>query len=122
MCVAYIVPPGFAAKLCADVDRCRGRTLKSPDIWLAHYAKYCLWPPAFGDQGNDSQCYTDSKELGTDLYCSKEMRRAAEQSRRPLPALGAPEDDVLKWQAQELDLQRKMAQFSKHSSCKAKAA
>ena len=102
MCVAYVVPPGLAQRLCEDVRVCKGRVLKSPDIWLAHYTKYFLWPPAFGDQGCDSQCFTDSRELGTDLYCSSEMRRLAEKAGRALPALGAPEADVQNWQIREL--------------------
>ena len=106
MCVAYVVPPGFAGKLCSDVLTCKGRVLKSPDIFLAHYSKYFLWPSAFGDQGEDSQCCTDSRELGTDLYCSREMRRIAEKAGRDLPALGASQSEVQAWQIQELSHQR----------------
>ena len=110
MCVAYVVPPGFAKQLCDSVSGCNGRLLKSPDIWLAPYTKYFLWPPAFGDQGGDSQCFTEIRELGTDLYCSEEMRRIAKKSKRALPQLGAPEAAILTWQIQELTLQRNMTQ------------
>ena len=110
MCVAYVVPPGFAKQLCDDVRGCKGHLLKSPDIWLAPYTKYFLWPPAFGDQGDGSQCFIEIREFGTDLYCSNEMRRIAEKSERALPQLGAPEADVLTWQIQELTLQRNMTQ------------
>ena len=120
MCVAYVVPPGFAKQLCDDVCGCKGHLLKSPDIWLARYTKYFLWPPAFGDQGDDSQCFTEIRELGTDLYCSNEMRRIAEKCERVLPQLGAPEADVLSWQIRELTLQRNMKQSGKSRSCKAR--
>eukprot|EP00974_Lingulodinium_polyedra_P095563 9261737-Lingulodinium_polyedra.AAC.1 len=55
MCVAYLVPPGFAWKLCQDVGRCKGRILKSPDLGFADYTKYFIWPPAFGGQGGTSR-------------------------------------------------------------------
>ena len=106
MCVAYVVPPGFASKLVDDVIACKGRALKSPDIWLGPYTKYFLWPPAFGDQGVDSMCFTDKRELTTDLYCSSEMRNVAEKAGRPMPALGAPAVDVHNWQIRELLLQK----------------
>lgn len=107
MCVAYVVPPGFASRLNEDVKVCSGRVLTSPDIWLGHYTKYFLWPPAFGDQGcESSRSFTDSHELTTDLYCSSEMRHVAEKAGRPMPALGAPVVDVQNWQIRELLLQR----------------
>ena len=118
MCVAYVVPPGFAKQLCDDVRGCKGYLLKSPDIWLAPYTKYFLWPPAFGDQGGDSQCFTEIRELGTDLYCSEEMRRIAKKSERALPQLGAPEAAILTWQIQELTLQRNMTQNLWRQICK----
>ena len=118
MCVAYVVPPGFAKQLCDSVSGCKGRLLKSPDIWLAPYTKYFLWPPAFGDQGGDSQCFTEIRELGTDLYCSEEMRRIAKKSKRALPQLGAPEAAILTWQIQELTLQRNMTQNLWRQICK----
>ena len=118
MCVAYVVPPGFAKQLCDSVSGCNGRLLKSPDIWLAPYTKYFLWPPAFGDQGGDSQCFTEIRELGTDLYCSEEMRRIAKKSKRALPQLGAPEAAILTWQIQELTLQRNMTQNLWRQICK----
>lgn len=107
MCVAYVVPPGFAKRLCADVDQCRKKNLKSPDVWLAHYTKYFLWPPAFGDQGLRSQCFTDSCEGGCDLYCSSDMRRVADKAGRALPEVGAPQVDVQNWQIRELCESRK---------------
>ena len=106
MCVAYVVPPGFAKKLCNDVHYCKGHFLKSPDMWLASYTKHLLWPPAFEDQGTTSQCFTDNREQGTDLYCSNEMRQIAEQRGRPLPPRGAVAADVLSWQIRELTQQR----------------
>ena len=121
MCVAYVVPPGFAKQLCDSVSGCNGRLLKSPDIWLAPYTKYFLWPPAFGVQGDGSQCFIEIREFDTDLYCNNEMRRIAEKSERALPQLGAPEADVLSWQIRELTLQRNMTQQSgKSRSCEAR--
>ena len=40
-------------------------------------------------------------QLGTDLYCSREMRRVAQKVGRDLPELGAPEVAVWSWQIRE---------------------
>ncbi len=105
MCVAYFVPAGMAAKLCKDVEACKKRVLKSPDVWLSAYTKYFLWPPAFGDQGGESECLTHPSERGTDLYCSSEMRASAERASRPLPERGCAREQILAWQIKELQSQ-----------------
>jgi hypothetical protein len=112
MCVAYFVPPGMASRLCNHVQQAKGKSLRSPDIWLAPYTKYFLWPPAFGDQGGESQCQTHCGELGTDLYCNSEMRAAAERIGRPLPDRGCSREQVLSWQIQELRHARALARSS----------
>ena len=71
---------------------------KSPDIFLAPFTKYFLWPPAFGDQGTQSLCFTYKKDLGTDLYCSAGMREVAISLSRPLPPLGCSTAALLDWQ------------------------
>ena len=71
---------------------------KSPDIFLAPFTKYFLWPPAFGDQGKQSLCFTHKKDLRTDFYCSAGMRAAAARLSRPLPPLGCSTAALLDWQ------------------------
>ena len=68
------------------------------DIFLAPFTKYFLWPPAFGDQGKQSLCFTHKKDLGTDLYCSVGMREVAASLSRPLPPLGCSTVALLDWQ------------------------
>ena len=68
VCVAYYIPPGRAALLIDLVDdKHKKHVFRSPDAFLAPFTQYCLWPPAFGDQGEQSLCFTHSKELGVDL-------------------------------------------------------
>ena len=98
MCVAYYVPPGMAAQLIDVVDSANKNMFKSLDIFLEPFTKYFLWPPAFGDQGKQSLCFTHKKDLGTDLYCSAGMREVAASLSRPLPPLGCSTDDILDWQ------------------------
>ena len=90
MRVAYYSPPGMAAQLIHVVDHPRKKQLfKSPEICLAPFTKYfCLWPPAFGDQGAQSLCFMHNKDLGTDLYCSVGMREVVARMRQPLPPPG----------------------------------
>ena len=96
MCVAYYIPPGMAAPLIDVVDHPQKKKLfKSPDICLAPFTKYFVWPPVFGDQGAQSLCFMHNKELGTDLYCSAGMR---ERVRQPLPVLGFSTVALLDWQ------------------------
>ena len=102
MCVAYWIPPGMATHLCDLVSKAARKTFRSPDIWLAPLTKYFLWPPAFGDQGAESQCFTHASESGTDLYANSEMRGIAEKIGRPLPHRGCSREDVLIWQLQEM--------------------
>ena len=76
----------MAAPLIDVVDHHQKKKLfKSPDIFLAPFTKYLLWPPVFGDQGAQSLCFMHNKEVGTDLYCSAGMR---ERVRQPLPVPG----------------------------------
>ena len=99
MCVAYYVPPGMAAQLLDVVWSAKKKHMfKSPDIFLAPFTKYFLWPPAFGDQGKQSLCFTHKEDLGTDLYCSAGMREVAASLSRPLPPLGCSTVDLLEWQ------------------------
>ena len=99
MCVAYYVPPGMAAQLIDVVDSANKKNMfKSPDVFLAPFTKYFLWPPAFGDQGKQSLCFTHKKDLGTDLYCSAGMREVAASLSRPLPPLGCSTAALLDWQ------------------------
>ena len=72
--------------------------LKSPDALLEPFTKYFLWPPAFGDQGDQSLCFTHNKGLGTDLYCSAGVRAIAESLHRPLPPLGCGAVALQDWQ------------------------
>ena len=63
MRVAYYFFPGLAAQFIDVVCRPQKKKLfKSPDIFLAPYTKYFLWPPAFGDQGGQSLCFTHNKD------------------------------------------------------------
>ena len=98
MCVAYYMPPGMAKELLAVVFENKKKTFKSPDIFLQPFTKYFLWPPAFGDQGDQSCCFTDKRDLGTDLYCSAEMRMVAQKLHRPLPPAGCSTIALLDWQ------------------------
>ena len=85
-----------------DAEAARNKNLKSPDVWLEKYTKYFLWPPAFGDQGGESQCLTSGADRSTDLFCSKEMRTAALRMGRPLPKKGCSTQEVLSWQVDDL--------------------
>ena len=88
----------MAAQLIDVVDSANKNMFKSPDIFLAPFTKYFLWPPAFGDQGKQSLCFTHKKDLGTDLYCSAGMREVAASLSRPLPPLGCSTAALLDWQ------------------------
>ena len=102
MCVAYYIPPGMAAQLIHVVDHPRKNKLfKSLDVFLAPFTKYLLWPPAFGDQGAQSLCFTHKKDLVTDLYCSSGMREVVARMHRPLPPPGRSTVDLLDWQIRE---------------------
>ena len=87
---------------CGAVGNAQKKSLKAPDIWLNAFTSYFLWPPAFGDQGEGSRCFTDRRDLGTDLYCSTAMRSLAARLGRTLPQRGCPIVDVLTWQVDEL--------------------
>jgi len=102
MCVAYYIRPGVEAQLIHVVDHPRQKKLfKSPDVFLAPFTKYLLWPPACGDQGAQSLCSTHKKDLGTDLYCSYGMREVVARMNRPVPPPGRSTVDVLNWQIRE---------------------
>ena len=89
MCVAYYVPPGMAAQLIGVVSKPERRNVfKSLDTFLEPFTKYFLWPPAFGDQGKQSLCFTHQKDLATDLCCSDGMRKVAATLGYPLPPPG----------------------------------
>ena len=95
-CVAYYIPPGMAAQRIDVVDHPqKNKLFKSPDIFLAPFSKCLLWPPAFGDQGAQSLCFTHNKDLGTDLYCSAGMREVVARMHWPLPKPGCSTDDLL---------------------------
>ena len=98
MCVAYYMPPGMATALLRMVCAEKKKAFKSPDVFLQPFTRYFLWPPAFGDQGDQSCCFTDKRDLGTDLYCSAEMREVAVQLQRPLPPAGCATITLLDWQ------------------------
>ena len=99
MCVAYYIPAGMGAQLLKVVQTTTKKNVfKSPDVFLQPFTKYFLWPPAFGDQGEHSCCFTHKKDLGTDLYCSAGMREVAEGLGRPLPKVGCSTITLLDWQ------------------------
>ena len=63
MRAAYYIPPGMAAPLIDVVDHPNKKKLfKLPDIFLATFTKYLLWPPVFGDQGAQRLCFMRTKE------------------------------------------------------------
>ena len=60
--MAYYIPPGMAAQLLDVVDRPQKKKLfKSLDVFFAPFTKYFMWPPAFGDQGAQSLCFTERR-------------------------------------------------------------
>ena len=121
MCVAYYIPPGLAAQLIDVVDHPQKKKLfKSPDIFLAPFTKYFLWPPAFGDQGGQSLCFTHNKDLGTDLYCSAGMREVVASMRRPLPPPGCSTVALLDWQI--LQSKELLEKAQSHRAHQAKAS
>ena len=64
MCAAYYIPPGMAAPLVDVVDHPqKKKVFKSPDILLAPFTKYLLWPPVFGDQWAQSLCFMHNKDF-----------------------------------------------------------
>jgi hypothetical protein len=77
MAVAYYVPAGMAEALLREVYTTEKKLLKSPDTWLNSFATHFVWPPAFGDQGAESQCLTASEYHDSDFYCSTRMFRTA---------------------------------------------
>jgi hypothetical protein len=99
MSVAYYVPPGMAAQLIGVVSKPERRNVfKSPDTFLEPFTKYFLWPPAFGDQGQQSLCFSHKQDSGTDLYCSAGMREVAATMGNPVPPLACSIVPVLDWQ------------------------
>ena len=98
MCVAYYIPPVMAALLIDVVDNTQKMKLfKTLDAFLEPFTKYFLWPPAFGDQGGQSLCFTHNKDLGTDLYCSARMHDVAASMRQPLSPPGCSTVALLDW-------------------------
>ena len=79
----------------------RKKLFKSPDVFLAPFTNYLLWPPAFGDQGAQSLCFTHNMDLGIDLYCSCGMREVVARMHRPLPPPRRNTVDLLDWQIRE---------------------
>ena len=76
----------------------RKKLFKSPHIFLEPFTKYLLWPPAVGEQGAQSLCFTHNKDLGIDLYCIAGMREVVARMRRPLPPPGCSTVALLDWQ------------------------
>ena len=102
MCVAYDIPPGMAAQPTHVADHPRKKKLfKSLDVFLAPFTKFLLWPPACGDQGAQSLCFTHKEDLRTDLHWSAGMREVVARMHRPLPPPGCSTVDLLDWQTRE---------------------
>ena len=94
MSVAYYVPKNVAKSL---VSAAETNALRCPDIFMAPFVQYLMFPNIFRDQSAQSQAGTAKWEQGGDLYMSSHMAAKAFSLGHGPPATGAGADAAAEW-------------------------